>query len=281
MKVLLLGGTGYLGGNIAHGLVRSGCELTCVVRKSSDTSRIDNLRIQYISNEMDELEIFLRHNHMDWVINSVCTYKANNSLYGDLLSSNLIFPLSVLNLAVKHNVKNYITIGTSLPELLNIYSFAKSKFGQFGEYLSKKDGINFADLQLEMFYGGMFEPDNRFMSSCKKKMLKNEPIELTEGTQKRDIIRVEDVIGVISSLIKKEYVKGYEVLPVGSGEQHTLREIMEYLKMQLKSSSDLEFGAIPSREGEPDTKADIRWYREIGYCPKWSFFDGLKSYALE
>ena len=130
-----------------------------------------------------------------------------------------------------------------------------------------------------MFYGGMYEPDNRFLSSCKKKMLNNESIDLTIGTQKRDIIRVEDVVGVISKLVCSEYLKGYKALPVGSGEQYAIREILTFLKKKMQSQSSLNFGALPSRTGEPDTLADISWYQDIGYEPRYSFFGGLEAYS--
>lgn len=275
MNILLLGATGYLGGNIVYKLVEEGHSLTCVVRKTSITKRIEDLHVTFISNDLDEIDGFLRHNKIDWVINSVCTYTANNTLYGDMFSSNIIFPLGILNLALKHGVKNYITIGTSLPEETNLYSFTKNKFGEFGKYLCKNDGINFADLKLEMFYGGLFEPDNRFLPSCKIKLKKNENIKLTAGTQKRDIIRVEDVVGIIACLIKSGYLHGYMSLPVGTGEHHSIREILEYMRSATRSKSELLFGAIPTRACEPDTIADVSWYADIGYKLQFDFFYGL------
>ncbi len=277
MKVLLLGATGYLGGNIAYRLVEAGHDVTCVVRSTSDTSRLEKLNVQVISNDLNEIEIFFKFNKVDWVINGVCTYKTNGTLYGDLLISNLIFPLSVLNLAVKYKVDGFITMGTSLPKGLNHYSYTKGQFAEFGRFLSERDGIKFADLNLEMFYGGLFEPTDRFISSCREKLIRNERISLTKGVQKRDMVRVEDVVGIISSLIDSDHLQGFMALPVGSGESHSIREVIEYMKAELGSGSVLDFGAIPSRAGEPDTLADISWYRDIGYELKYRFYDGLKE----
>ena len=55
MKVLLLGATGYLGGNIAYRLVEAGHDVTCVVRSTSDTSRLEKLNVQVISNDLNEI----------------------------------------------------------------------------------------------------------------------------------------------------------------------------------------------------------------------------------
>lgn len=280
MKILLLGATGYLGGNIASRLLEDGHDLICVVRRTSDTSRLpDNEHLVFISNEPGAIELAFKHNDVDWVINSVTTYKSNDSLYGDLLDSNIIFPLTVFNLAIKYHVRNYLTIGTSLPRKLNLYSFAKEKLSEYGEYLAFQDGISFADLKLEMFYGGCNEPKNRFLSYSKEKMKRGEKLELTDGYQNRDIIRVEDVVSIISRLLSSNYINGYMKLPVGSGESHTIREVMSLIKNELHSDSILDFGAIPLRDGEPDTIADISWYKDINYQLKFSYIEGLLDWC--
>ena len=278
MNFLVLGAAGYLGGNIVHRLAQDGHTQVCVLRNSSDTSRIEGIQnVLFVSSDVDEIEVVFKYSHIDWVINCVCTYKTNNTLYGDILTSNILFPLKVLNLAIKHNVRNYITIGTSLPEGLNLYSFTKQKYGEFGRFLCETDHINFADLKLEMFYGGLFEPENRFVSSCVKKLKNNEPISLTEGKQRRDLIRVEDVVEIISTLISSDYLNHYMSLPIGSGESHSIIEILEFLKKEMDSESELLFGDIPSRIGEPNTQANISWYRDINYRLRYSFFEGLKE----
>ena len=216
MKILLLGATGYLGGNIVNRLSDEGHYVICIVRPTSDCSRIDvsSGNVELVSNNLDQIELKLREHDIDWVINGVCTYKPNASLYGDMLESNLIFPLSILNLAIKYHVKNYMTMGTGLPDDFNVYSFTKHEFAEFGRFLSEKDHINFLNLKLEMFYGGFYEPASRFMKSCHNHLLENEPLELTAGTQKRDLVRVEDVIEIISLLVTEKIIKGYKDLQV-------------------------------------------------------------------
>lgn len=278
MNILVLGSTGYLGGNIVRRLAQDGHQLHCVIRNTSDTSRIEGIdSVTFISNDKDEIESVFKYSHIDWVINSACAYRTNNTLYGDILSSNILFPLEILNLAVKNGISNFITMGTSLPMNLNLYSFTKNKYSEFGEFLCKTDDINFADLKLEMFYGGVFEPENRFISSCAKKLMNNESISLTEGKQKRDLVRVEDVVSIISRLISSDYLRHYMALPIGSGENHSIIEILEFMKRVMNSTSELRFGDIPSREDEPDTLADISWYKDIGYSLEFNFFDGLRE----
>lgn len=278
MNILLLGGTGYLGSNIIAKLENEGHKVICAVRKTSDINKLKKTRVELISTDFYELESYISQEKMDWIINSVCAYKSNDTLYGDVIEANTFFPLRVLNLAIKYGVKNYMTMGTGLPEKFNIYSFSKQKFSDFGEFLSTKNKINFIDLQLEMFYGGIGEPETRFLKSCAIRLINNEDIDLTEGLQKRDIVRVEDVVNIISKLINSTYGCGYHKLAVGSGEMHSIREIIEFMKTIIDSKSTLNYGVIPQREdGEPNSYADISWFGEIGYNLEYSFFDGLKD----
>ena len=97
MKILVLGGTGYLGTNIVRALSECGHKLTCIVRPSSNYGRISVIPdVRLISSDISEIEAEISTNSYDWVINCVCTYRQNESLYMDMMESNFIFPVKVL-----------------------------------------------------------------------------------------------------------------------------------------------------------------------------------------
>lgn len=198
MNILLLGGTGYLGGNIARHFLECGCRVICTVRPESDYGQLEDLGADIVSSETGQIELVLRHGKIDWIINSTCSYKTNGTLYHDMLESNVFFPLRVLNLAVKYGVPDFMTLGTGLPDDLNAYSFMKAKFSDFGQFYSMQEGVRFADMQLEMCYGGEGEPETGFLKSCRMKMESDASILLTNGRQKRDLIRAEDAVGIMT-----------------------------------------------------------------------------------
>ena len=283
MKIMILGATGYLGFNIVKRLLsESNISLTIAVRDFEKLrSFFTNQQLQsinVISCDLSLIEYVLRENRFDYVINTVCTYKPDEkSLYADMFASNLSFPLSVLNLGIKHNVKKFLTIGTTLSSEVNVYSFSKNKFAEFGKYLSEHGQIDFIELKLEMFYGGEHETSERFIKNCMLKLKKNEPLKLTYGTQIRDMIRVEDVIEVIVKILKETDWKGYHQFSLGYGEAHTIRETVEYMKSVMHSCSELHFGALPMRRGEQDSVADISWLKDIDYHFKYSWSTGLNK----
>lgn len=276
MKILVMGATGYLGSNIVHALLENRHRVYCSIRTTSNMERLYDLDITCIPSDEAWIEKLFCEEKIDWVINAICIYHPDEALYSGMLTSNMTFPLEVLNLAIKHHVRGYMNMGTSLPPLLNLYSYSKNQFAEFGKYLCRLDDICFLNFRLELFYGGLNEPSNRFIKSCVNKLRQNLLLPLTEGNQKRDIICVEDIVGIILAVLnRQEIFSGYKDLDVGSGENHSIREIVGFLKDKCDSSSELSFGSIKPRDGEPDTLADIRWYKNIGYELKYGFFEGL------
>lgn len=138
--------------------------------------------------------------------------------------------------------------------------------------------MNFYNLKLQMFYGP-HEPRERFLPMCIEKLYHNEPLLLTAGTQKRDIIYIKDICGVIIHILAMERhtQSGYLQIPVGTGFGSSLREIVEYLKTITGSKSELHFGAVPMRPNEPDCIADTAMLERLGYTIQYGWKDGLRE----
>ena len=51
------------------------------------------------------------------------------------------------------------------------------------------------------------------------------------------------------------------------------------MKKIIGSKSVLKFGVIKSRNIEPDTVADISWFKENSLSPCYSILDGLSNYC--
>ena len=136
---------------------------------------------------------------------------------------------------------------------------------------------NFYNIILENFYG-KDEPKDRFLHRCISMMKNNEPLNLTSGTQHRDFIHIDDVLQGILLIFNKRYeLDKYMDIPLGSGQAPSIKEVICYLKEQLHSLSDLNFGAIPSREFENDCIADISILNKLGFKLKYHWKDGIKQ----
>lgn len=269
MKALITGAAGYIGSRLAARLLKN--------------NRIKIQPVYRIKEPLLRKIIF--DFSPDVIINTACKYQnyskdesLNNQL--ELFESNYYFPLRILNYCAqlkKNQLKKlprFISIGTSLPPELNDYALSKHLFTLAGREYHRLKKIEFINIKLENYYG-IDEPETRFISSVIKKLRANAPLDLTEGTQHRDFIFANDVFDIIEFILECDISE--TDIPAGSGCAPALREIIEYLKDITNSSSPLNFGALPMREYEPNTPADLSILRKLGFIkPLTHWKDGLK-----
>lgn len=262
-KVLVVGGTGYLGRHIIRKLSEAGYSVTCTYLEGEKLERISVISddILFVRCDLKEIQHLLHLYDFEWIINLAALYEKDTTTVSSIINVNTILGLQLLAVACENHVKNFLTIDTSLPDNFNLYSFTKKRVADFGKFLSEREGINFINIKLEMFYG-KDEPENRFISMCIKKLKLNEPIPLTNGTQIRDIIHISDVVNIIFIVLQKK-LSGYKDIPVGTGGGVSIREMVEYMRMCINSKSLLQFGKIEKRKDEPDCIADIEKLFEI------------------
>lgn len=266
-----------LGSKIVHSLVKQGHYVVCTKRNTSNVSRLkdlrDNANIKMISAVIDSIETVLQYEQFDWVLNFVCNYGRDDVLYGNVIEANIEFPLKVLNMMVQYGTKRFITIGTGLPDRLNMYSFSKKMFSEFGSFYVEKHGIDFYNLRLEMFYGSD-EPEDRFIPNLIYRMLLGKDVSTTIGIQKRDIISIDDVVKAIGIVMNSD-IHGYYEVPVGTGIAPTIAEIVEFIWNETGQKSKIHKGAVPMRKNEPDCIADIQLLSQIGEWKPIFWKDGL------
>lgn len=279
MKFLVLGGNGYLGSKIVNELSAQRHRVVATKRANSNMDRIKAENVLWIPANIEAIRTAMLYEKFDWILNMVCNYGRSSVLYDDCITANFKFPLEVLDTATGFGVRNYLTIGTGLPDEFNMYTLSKNMFSKFGAFYADRHGINYTVIKLEMFYGAD-EPSDRFLPSIINKCIANEPLEVTAGTQHRDIIAIQDVVRAILHIINQG-ISGYCEVPVGTGEAPTIREIIEFIHTTAESKSDIRFGAVPMRPGEPDCVADITKLTEMGFSCQFNWKAGLREMIRE
>ncbi len=277
MNILILGGNGYIGSKVVRELVDAGHSIVCTKRTTSKLSRLEDIRfnIKWIPASSDGVDSAMQYTTFDYVLNFASNYGRSNILYDDVLDANIEFPIKVLNTAVGNGTKKFLTIGTGLPDELNMYSFSKRMFSEFGHFYVNKQGITFHNLLLEMFYGAD-EPKDRFLPSVITKMLKGDTVETTIGTQHRDIICSDDIVKAILTVMNSD-LEGYHDIPVGTGIAPTISEIVDFIWEETGKKAEVCKGMIPMRINEPDCVADTTILRSLTDWKPKPWKKGLKE----
>ncbi len=256
MKILILGATGYLGSKLSRSFIEKGYAVFGTKREKSNVTQFSDVAkyMKWITVDLRDIDVTMDSIGFDWVVNAVCNYGKNNVLHDNVLAANLEFPLQILNLAADKGIKNYLTIGTGLPDDFNMYSFSKKQFGEIGKYYAENHNVNFNNVKLEMFYG-YDEPVTRFLPSIINAMLTGKDVNTTVGSQHRDIISINDVIYAIDSIIISS-LSGYNEIAVGTGVAPTISEVVDFIWNETGRLVTVNKGAIPVRENEPDCIAN-------------------------
>ena len=115
MNILVLGGNGYLGSKILKQLVLRNSNVFSTIREYSDLSRLNDIKdnINFVNAKYQDIDNMLSDVRIDCIVNMVCDYGRRANI--DMIYSNLMFPLEVLELAAKHKVNKFITVGHVLP----------------------------------------------------------------------------------------------------------------------------------------------------------------------
>jgi len=281
MHILVLGGNGYLGSKIIKQLaLERQNTIVFTKRVSSNLGRLKGFlddvdKIKAIPASIEAVETAMSYGKFDLILNMACSYGRKNMLYNNVIEANIEFPLRVLNSAVEKGTKRFMTIGTGLPDELNMYSFTKKMFSDFGRYYSTYYDIDFYNMKLEMFYGAD-EPRERFVPNLIEKMLSGTEVNVTKGTQHRDIISVEDVIHAIFMVINSK-LKGYNEIPVGTGIAPAISELVDFIWEETGRLSKVNKGSIPMRKNEPDCVADVKVLESIGEWHPVNWQIGIKE----
>ncbi len=276
MKVLLTGATGFLGSHLTKGLVHEGHDVLILKRSFSNTWRITDVlsKITVFNIDQSSLEQpFIECGPIDAVIHTATKYDRKDERASELLEANVLFPLRLLETAIKYQTKVFINTDSyfhkndiEYPHLAG-YTRTKKQFLEWGKASSSNEKIRFINVWLEHIYGS-FDSMNKFSTYIIRSCLNHIPeLSLSPGDQRRDFIHVHDVISAYSLLLKKwESFPNFKEIELGTGKSVSIKEFIDLIHTKSQSRTKLYFGAIPHRENEiMDSKANIEELEKLGW----------------
>jgi CDP-paratose synthetase len=288
MNVLLTGATGFLGSHILRKLLERGYNLIILKRSISNTWRIANLLDKVKVYDIDKVGIEkpFEENRIDIVIHTATNYGRNKESASDVVETNLLFSLKLLETATFYNTDTFFNTDTLLYKYLNFYSLSKKQFVEWLKYFSNK--IQVVNLKLEHVYGPK-DDDKKFVTWVVRQLIKNvDFIDLTEGDQERDFIYVDDVVDAYLLLIEKAKCleDDYTEFDVGTGKPIKIRDfiykVYETVAKKQPIKTRLNFGAIPYREGEfMKINENIQPLLDLGWSPKIPLEKGIQILVEE
>lgn len=256
-KILITGGTGFVGRQIVRSLSQKNVEITLVVRNGKEKAFENIASIKKVITSQD---IFAENRQwwanackgIDTVIHAAWYVEPGEYLESEKNADCLIGSLELARGAACAKVAKFIGVGTCFEyELsasrltiqtplkpLTTYAAAKTSLFTFCSTYLPSRGTDFAWCRLFYLYGEG-EDERRLVPYVRRKISKGETAELTEGKQIRDFLDVSQAGNQIA-----EVALGMEVGPVNicSGLAMTVRDLAEKIAEEYGRPDLLSFG---------------------------------------
>lgn len=281
--ILITGASGYLGSRVTKHLLQQGHHILAVTPNEQDVPAAHANLKTFPLNRVQPQEIFNNY-HVDGIFHFATCYGRGGQTAAEVAQVNLLLPLTLLSLAVKHQAKFFVNTDTILQPNINPYSLTKNQFSQWLSFYADK--IQAINMRLDHFYGPHDHPV-KFIAWLIKNFKENvDHIDLTEGAQTRDFIYIDDVVSAYLQVFSK-----MEQLPlgklhnfeVGSGVKTSIKEMVLLLqKLMHKDKVKLNFGAVPYRKHEMlDYTVDTSALQALGWKAQVMLPEGLQKIITE
>ena len=281
--VLLTGATGFLGAHLAKTLCARGDRVRALRRGTSDLSRLAGLEttIDWLdAGDADDATLAKFLTGVDAVIHAAATYARHGESLSAIAATNIVFALRILEAATHRQVGLFIHIDSALPPQTNAYSLSKAQFAAWGRFMAERSQTRFLNLRVEHMYGPG-DDESKFVDRVINACLCNEPsLALTAGTQQRDFIHVADVVDACLLLLERQppMAERQAEIGLGSGTAIAVRDLVETIHRLTRSTTRLDFGAIPTQAGEVMYScADLTPLDRLGWQPRIGIEDGLRQ----
>lgn len=292
VRLLVVGGSGFLGRHVVSHAVSLGWEVISVGVSSGRAGTLPGVRhvVADIANA-DVLRDALPHVAFDYVVNCAgyIRHVAFREGGGDILDAHFRGVLNLVQLVDRSALRSFVNIGSSdeyghnpAPQQESVreapispYSAAKVAATHFLQMLHRMEQFPSTTLRLFLTYGPG-QDEGRFLPQIIRGCLDGRSFPVSEGRQVRDFCFIDDTVRAVFAALDNNDACG-EVLNVGSGEPSAIRYVIETVR-RLTGTGDPRFGEIAYRPGENmNLVADIaRAQKILNWQPEVTLEEGLR-----
>ena len=280
LNVIVTGASGFIGKQVVLGLLKKGYKVYGVSRKLVGPYKYNNLSWvswnNLTSSIPSDIDIYA-------VINLATTYGHNNESWAEILESNTTLPLELFKYAIALGAKKIINTDSFFGKPIFNYSHlkhytkSKKKLVDLTKELTTQKKVTFVNMRLEHVYGANDGP-NKFVSKLIRDFhYSKNRIDLTDGTQRRDFIYIDDVVSAFLIVVNYKFNEGFFEFEVGTGSSIELKNFCKELANVFNfSQCALNFGAIDQRPNEiMDSYADSSGLNALGWAPAYNLKNSL------
>jgi len=297
-KILITGGTGFIGSAIVNKLTSYYDDINILSRQKENFWRIENIKkctfhkvdlanfkdIEKCVKKINPEIIF----HLAGYITSERNFEAVDKCFriNYINTKNLLLSLNDVEYDLFLNTGTVLEYGNNKPPLkedlredpISPYSASKIFVTKYCELLANLYNKPIITVRPTITYGpkqiGRFLIPWLIFSG-----IEGQPLALTPCEQTRDFIFIDDVVDAYIQLSENyQKIRNERIFNISSGKGVKILMILDIIRNALKDAN-FKIGEKAYRSGEPmELYASIDKIKRItGWYPKWTIKDGLES----
>lgn len=284
-KVLVTGGSGFLGAHLCRRLVESGAEVHATSRVERDQRERELRWHQADLADIGAARRILSHINPDIIYHlagSVTAVPGKEFVlptFHSLLTSTVNLLAAVTEIGCRRVIlcgslnEPQAQQGEVTPS--SPYAAAKWAASGYGRMFQALYGTPTVILRTYMTYGPR-QDARKLIPSVIVSLLSGVPPQLSSGQWRADWIYVDDVIEGFLAAAHRPNIEG-STLDLGSGQLRSVRSIVEQLVTTMRPSVQPLLGALPDRSFPPQCVANTKESREkLGWHASTTLEAGLR-----
>lgn len=290
-KILIAGGTGFIGYHLAKKCISMGWNVTSLSKSKPNPIRILK-KVKYLIGDLTkrkDLKILTKK--FDYVVNAagLVDHSANKKVY----NVHYFGCKNLANFFLKKNIKLFLQIGScveygvqkspqkeyfksKIVNLKSMYSRGKFAATKYLIDLYKKYKFPVIVFRLYLNYGPN-QDYNRLIPIIIDGCIRDKKFPCSSGIQYRSFTYIDDLVRAMITALKKPELSG-NIFNIGNNKPIKIKKIIQYINKYTKKGTPL-YGKIKFRKDEikhlyPDiSKAKLL----LNWQPNVSFSKGLNK----
>jgi nucleoside-diphosphate-sugar epimerase len=295
-RVLLTGGTGFVGANLARRLLADGHDVHLLVRHSYSPWRIEAIRSDLHLHEsglgdVEQLGKMVKLIGPEWVF-----HLAAHGAYPDqtdlatMMQTNLVGTINLVEASLRVGFESFVNTGSSSEygfkdhapseieslEPNSNYAFTKASATLFCQYVARAHSVHLCTLRLYSVYGPFEEP-TRLVPTLITCGLSGRLPPLANPATARDYVFTDDVSEAYVLAASRHSQERGAVYNVGTGRQTSLREVVDTASRLIGIQAEPQWASMPGRAWDSATwvSDSQKARRELGWKPRYPLEEGL------
>jgi len=306
-KVLITGGAGFIGSNIAHYLLANGYDVSVIDNLSTGSEKnIENIKseINFVKGDIRDLDLLQKiMKDVNYVLHQAAIPSVPRSIKDPLTThdSNVNGTINVLLSARDNDVQKVVIassssiygnrktnnntvkekVETMKPMPLSPYATTKLIKEYYCKVFAHIYKLPTICLRYFNVFGPRQNPKSEYAAVIPKFitliMNDEQPVLYGDGNQTRDFTYIDNVIKANIKAMEAENVKEGETLNIACGESYSLHDLVSEINKYLNKKITPKYDQ--TREGDvKDSKANIKKAKKlIDFQPEINFVEGLKK----